>query len=211
MWIKLWNKKWFQVVTIIAAVTIIILVILNLALRAVKTEVMTLNLTTNKIYSLTTVLVRNDSLALVRDSIQDAKIAHLPESPLSPDELSRITSNYNFRINPITGKKTLHAARDYAAKKGTVVFAAASGVVEKAEMNASYGKMIKINHLNGYETLYAHLSSIDVLPGYIVTKGDTIGTVGNTGFSTGSHLHYEITFTSSGKTVHVNPGKITNL
>jgi murein DD-endopeptidase MepM/ murein hydrolase activator NlpD len=214
MWIKLWNKKWFQTVTIIVAVLIVVLVILNLALRAVKTEITTLSKTSDKIYILTARLVRNDSIQFVNDSIQDGKIAHLPESPLSPDELSRITSNYNFRTDPATGKRTLHAARDYAAKKGTVVFAAAAGVVEKAEMNIGYGKMIKINHLNGYKTLYAHLSSMDVLPGYLVQKGDTIGTIGNTGSVrgiNGYHLHYEITFVKDGKETPVNPGKMTSL
>ncbi len=85
-----------------------------------------------------------------------------------------------------------HKALDFAGKLGTSVFAGASGVVEKAEADTYFGKTIIINHLNGFKTVYAHLDSICVNVETFVKKGQTIGSVGNSGYSTNPHLHYEI-------------------
>jgi murein DD-endopeptidase MepM/ murein hydrolase activator NlpD len=129
------------------------------------------------------------------DSIMNIKLAHFPTSPpIDVQAMSRVTSVYKERTDPITGERQFHTGIDYSAKLGTVVFAAATGIVEEAKITDGYGKMIKINHLNGYETLYGHLSKISAYVGKEVQKGDTIGAVGNTGQSTGAHLHYEISY-----------------
>ncbi len=86
-----------------------------------------------------------------------------------------------------------HTGEDYAAPIGTDVMAAASGTVVEAGYNGAYGNQVVIEHEDGYYTTYSHLSEIDVVVGQEVTAGDTIGAVGNTGNSTGAHLHFEVT------------------
>ncbi len=85
-----------------------------------------------------------------------------------------------------------HKAVDFAGKLGTSVFAGAAGVVEKAEADTYFGKTVVINHLNGFKTVYAHLDSICVSTETFVKKGQTIAKLGNSGYSTNPHLHYEI-------------------
>ena len=112
----------------------------------------------------------------------------------------RYTSGYGYRRDPITGGRRLHAGSDFAAPKGTDIFATADGVVIYAGYSGSYGNLIKIQHDFGIETRYAHLSRIRVKKGQRVSRGDHIGDMGNTGRSTGTHLHYEVR--AGGKTVN---------
>ena len=150
--------------------------------------IMRLDTTVNKIFDVLTALAKNDSIMAIQ-------IKHFPTAPpISIKEMSSVSSIYRSRTNPITHEKEFHAGIDYRAKKGTVVLAAADGVVFKAKREGNYGNLIAINHLNGYETTYAHLNTILVKVDQQVTKGDTIGTVGNTGMSTGDHLHFEIAY-----------------
>jgi murein DD-endopeptidase MepM/ murein hydrolase activator NlpD len=122
-------------------------------------------------------------------------VEHLPTGPpLHAKDISKITRNFGYNYDPILKLWKFHAADDFAVKPGTIVYATASGIVIKSEMNASLGKYITINHGTGYTTGYAHLSSIDALPGYNIKKGDPIGIAGNTGWSTGTHLHYWIDY-----------------
>lgn len=86
----------------------------------------------------------------------------------------------------------LHAGTDFAGKHGMPIYATADGVVTEAEWSSGYGRLIKIQHEFGIETRYAHLSRIRVRPGQRVSRGDRIGDMGNTGRSTGTHLHYEV-------------------
>jgi len=102
-----------------------------------------------------------------------------------------ISSGFGWRIHPITGKYSFHSGVDIAAPEGTPIFAAESGVVEFAGENGGYGLMIKIKSAS-YEHIYGHLSQIDVYEGQYVKKGQIIGRVGNTGLSTGPHLHFEV-------------------
>ncbi len=104
----------------------------------------------------------------------------------------RITSPYGWRIHPITHRREFHTGIDIGAPLGSPVFAAEPGKIIFAGVNGGYGNEIMIKHSNGYETLYGHLSQIDVYVGQYVEKGDFIGRVGSTGFSTGPHLHFEI-------------------
>lgn len=97
----------------------------------------------------------------------------------------RLTSGFGNRWG------RLHAGTDFAASHGTPIYATADGVVSEAGWSGGYGRLIKIDHDFGIETRYAHLSRIRVRPGERVVKGQRIGDMGNTGRSTGTHLHYE--------------------
>lgn len=98
------------------------------------------------------------------------------------------------RVHPVTGVVRPHYGTDFRAPRGTAVFASNDGMVEFAGWGNGYGRMVKIRHANGYETVYGHLASIgkNVKVGSNVQRGETIGAVGSSGLSTGNHLHYEI-------------------
>lgn len=103
-----------------------------------------------------------------------------------------ITSEFGYRISPFTGKPAIHAGLDLAAAPGSPVVAPADGMVVFASYDESYGKLITIDHGYGVTTRFGHLSQIYVQVGQRVNKFDVIGAVGNTGRSTGPHLHYEV-------------------
>lgn len=106
-----------------------------------------------------------------------------------------IVSGYGMRYHPILKVRKMHAGVDFLLRVGTPVMATGSGVVEEATQIPSYGKHIEIRHPEaGYTTLYAHLSEIPdtIAPGARVDRGEVIGYSGNTGRSTGPHLHYEV-------------------
>ncbi len=138
-----------------------------------------------------------------KDSIMDEQLQHYPSTlPLALADITSASSTYSERIDPITGDKRFHWGIDYPARRGTPVYATASGKIDRAILNnGDYGNLIRINHLNGYESLYAHLDQIDIRENDNVKRGDLIGRVGNTGKSTGYHLHYEITYMEK----HINP------
>jgi len=100
------------------------------------------------------------------------------------------TFQYTSGFGPRWG--TMHYGTDMAAKHGSAILATADGVINFAGWEKGYGKLIKIKHDYGYETRYAHLSKINVSVGQRISQGDRIGKMGNTGRSTGTHLHYEI-------------------
>lgn len=103
-----------------------------------------------------------------------------------------LSSGFGYRVNPVTGKKALHAGLDIAASPGAPVYAPADGVVGFASYDDTYGKIISLDHGYGITTRFGHLSQIYVHIGQRVNKWDVIGAVGNTGRSTGPHLHYEV-------------------
>ncbi len=103
-----------------------------------------------------------------------------------------ITDRFGYRKDPFTGLRAFHTGIDIAAKRGTPVFAPADGIVTFTGKNRGYGKMIAISHLNNVTTRYGHLQEILVKRGQKVKRGDLIATVGNTGRSTGPHLHFEV-------------------
>ena len=103
-----------------------------------------------------------------------------------------ISSRYGRRIDPFTGQPALHRGLDFSAPVGTPVLAPASGRVKRASRGGSLGQFVEIDHGNGLVTRYAHLSEFLVRKGDWVTRGQIIGRVGNTGRSTGPHLHYEV-------------------
>lgn len=102
------------------------------------------------------------------------------------------SSGYGWRFHPILGKYAFHEGQDISNRIGTPVQATASGRVEVAEYNPSYGNHVVINHGHGVRTLYAHLSAFRCKVGAAVHRGQLIGLLGNTGRSTGPHVHYEV-------------------
>ncbi|MDR0322067.1 MAG: peptidoglycan DD-metalloendopeptidase family protein [Treponema sp.] len=118
-----------------------------------------------------------------------------------------ITSGYGIRRDPKNGALQFHAGLDFRANTGTTVMAALDGVVSVVSENWLYGKYIIISHSNGYKTLYGHLSAYSVRQGDRVARGRKIGEVGNTGYSTGPHLHFGI-YDRNNKTV--NPLELLN-
>lgn len=125
---------------------------------------------------------------------QEKRLASLPAiQPVNNKDLRRTASGYGWRNDPVYGTRKMHWGIDFTAETGTDVYATGDGVVEVvATNNWGYGREIVINHGFGYKTRYAHLSEFLVKPGDTVKRGDRIGLVGNSGKSTGPHLHYEV-------------------
>ena len=112
----------------------------------------------------------------------------------------RFTSAFGRRHDPFGRGGRMHTGVDLAAPRGTPVYATADGVVTSAGRESGYGNVVRVQHELGFETVYAHLSSISVRPGQLLSRGAKIGGMGSTGRSTGSHLHYEVRV--SGKPVN---------
>ena len=111
---------------------------------------------------------------------------------LYPVNVPYTSSSYGWRRDPILGKRAMHEGIDFSAAHGESVYTTAGGIVVFSGKSGAYGNLVTINHGGGLETKYAHLSKILVKKGDIVRKQDLIAYVGNTGRSTGPHLHYEI-------------------
>ena len=120
--------------------------------------------------------------------------------PIANKNLKKTASGYGTRIDPIYGTTRFHAGMDFSANPGTDVYATGDGKVVKMGWQTGYGNMIIVDHGFGYQTVYAHLKDFRTKLGKKVVRGEVIGGVGNTGKSTGPHLHYE---------VHVK-GKVVN-
>lgn len=112
--------------------------------------------------------------------------------PISNKDLTRTASGYGMRIDPIYRVPRFHTGMDFTAKTGTDVYTTGNGVVTYAAWKQGYGNCIVVDHGYGYETLYGHLSKYRARVGQKVVRGQVIGEVGNTGKSTGPHLHYEV-------------------
>jgi len=113
--------------------------------------------------------------------------------PIRGDE-ARLTSGFGVRYHPLLNTRKAHTGVDWAAPVGTPILAAGNGVIEESRLKVQNGNYIRIRHANGYQTAYSHLSRFapGVAPGVKVRQGQIIGYSGNTGFSTGPHLHYEV-------------------
>ncbi|WP_170587162.1 DUF5930 domain-containing protein [Ruegeria arenilitoris] len=131
-------------------------------------------------------LQQMDQLNLYRIAAEKAPFATPVKSAF------RFTSGYGYRRDPKTGGRRMHKGTDFAAPTGTDIFATADGVVAHAGWQSGYGRLVKIKHAFGVETLYAHNSKIRVKVGQRVSRGDHIADMGNSGRSTGTHLHYEV-------------------
>ncbi|HHD83858.1 MAG TPA: hypothetical protein ENK93_03170 [Campylobacteraceae bacterium] len=140
-----------------------------------------------------------------RKSVEDLQKARLTVAELSLLNRSiptgmplkhydRISDKFGYRMHPVLHERRFHFGTDFAAAVGTPVYAPADGVVEYAKRKKGYGNFLLINHPFGFKTAYGHLSRFAVREGDYVRKGDLIAYVGNTGRSTGPHLHYEVRY-----------------
>lgn len=103
-----------------------------------------------------------------------------------------ITSKFGYRVSPFTGRPSLHTGLDIAGSPGSPIYAPADGLVTFAGYDEGYGKMVTIDHGHGYQTRYGHLANFYIQVGQRVNRYDIIAAIGNTGRSTGPHLHYEV-------------------
>jgi len=125
---------------------------------------------------------------------KESMLSSIPAiQPVANKDLTRVASGYGWRIHPIYKTEKLHTGMDFTAPVGTEIYATGNGTVNKIEINGrGYGNNVVVNHGYGYETLYAHMSKVKVKPGQKVSRGDLLGYVGNSGTSSGPHLHYEV-------------------
>ncbi len=120
-----------------------------------------------------------------------------------PTQDAEITSGFGARRDPFRGRRAMHDGIDFAAPRGTPIYATAEGVVVFSGRQRGYGNVIKIRHAFGFETVYAHLSKSRVRVGQRVQRGALVADMGSTGRSTGSHLHYEVRIDGEA----INPSK----
>lgn len=126
---------------------------------------------------------------------QEDKLKHIPAIiPISGHDLLNIRSHFGWRIDPVYGYRNHHDGIDFGAHRGVPVYASGNAVVHFAGWRQGYGNTIDLDHGYGYMTRYAHLNAINVEKGQQVVRGEQIGEVGNTGKSTGPHLHYEVIY-----------------
>ncbi len=121
----------------------------------------------------------------------------IPPTYIKPISGGRLTSRFGRRSRPTRGASTNHKGVDWATPTGTAVFASCGGTVAKAGWGSGYGYVVYINHPDGRQTRYGHLSKVLVSPGQTVSQGQKIALSGNTGISTGPHLHFEILINGS--------------
>lgn len=146
-----------------------------------------------------------DANDIQSDTITQGMVLFIPGARMRSEDLKmalgelfiypirgRLTSPFGWRNDPISGVRRFHAAIDLAAPLGVPVKAAMDGRVSAAGVNATYGKFIILSHSGGYQTMYAHLSLVSVKQGDSLEQGAKIGEVGNTGYSTGPHLHFAV-------------------
>ena len=130
------------------------------------------------------------NIARARVDVYTHALGALPVRKPVTGELD-VSSPFGVRIDPFLGRAAMHTGVDLRGDLGAPVHATANGIVQIAGRDGGYGKMVEIDHGNGYSTRYGHLSEIDVKVGQEVRLGQVVGRIGSTGRSTGPHLHYE--------------------
>lgn len=130
-------------------------------------------------------------------------------SPVTTDRrIYRLSSSFGYRADPFSGRTKRHTGVDFALKPGNPIYATGDGVVESVKFELfGYGNQVLINHGFGYKTRYAHLKTVGVAEGMKIKRGECIGLSGNSGRSSGPHLHYEVLY----KDRHVNPANYYDL
>lgn len=141
---------------------------------------------------------QEESYQQVLRVLQDDQLAREATPSIRPLQKGYLSSRYGRRIDPFTGRPAFHRGVDFSAPLGTPVHATADGVVVRASRRGRMGKMVELDHGNGLHTRYGHLNGFTVHKGQRIHRGDLIGYVGNTGRSTGPHVHYEVV--ENGKT-----------
>lgn len=137
---------------------------------------------------------RSDKLMALETMLLQNQLSSKLLPSVSPIKEGWYSSNFGWRIDPFTGDNAMHEGVDYMAPEGTPIHASAGGVVAYADNHPQYGKMIEIDHGNDIVTRYAHASQLLAKVGQVVRRGDKIAEVGDTGRSTGSHLHFEVRY-----------------
>ena len=135
--------------------------------------------------------VSGDLLMLFESRLMEARLRALMV-PSSPPVDGPVGSGFGFRTDPINGRAALHTGLDFRADVGAPILAAAGGIAVAREWHPEYGHVLEIDHGNGLVTRYAHCSEIAVAVGALVKRGQLVARVGNTGRTTGSHLHFEV-------------------
>ncbi len=137
-----------------------------------------------------------DEVALLAKRAGDMASCIPAIPPINPDKNKyRFSSSFGYRPDPKTGRTAFHKGVDFALKPGNPVYATGNGVVESVKFEFfGYGNQVVIDHGFGYKTRYAHLKSIGLVEGMNVKRGECIGLSGNSGKSTGPHLHYEVIY-----------------
>jgi murein DD-endopeptidase MepM/ murein hydrolase activator NlpD len=138
------------------------------------------------------VAARSDELAILESGLLEQRVRERLIPTAVPVREAALGSPFGIRTDPIAGLRAMHEGIDFNAEAGTPVVAAADGVVLSAGWQGDFGNMIEVDHGAGLSTRYAHLSRMSARPGTMIKRGEPIGTVGNTGRSTGSHLHFEV-------------------
>ncbi len=133
-----------------------------------------------------------DKLGVLEAVLTDTNARKRLEPTAYPVAAGLFSSNFGWRLDPFTGQRAFHEGVDFTADEGTAILAAASGVVVTSEYHAQYGNVVEIDHGNDLVTRYGHASARFVKVGDLVQRGTRIGEVGNTGRSTGAHLHFEV-------------------
>ena len=150
---------------------------------------------------------RSDKLGVLDSFLMDDRLARKTIPTTLPVAMGYYSSNYGYRVDPITGRSTFHTGVDLIAPPGTPVLAAAGGVVTTSAYLAEYGNVVDIDHDNGLTSRYAHLSKSLVKVGEVVMKGQVVANVGTTGRTTGPHLHFEV----REKGIPLNPNKFLSM
>jgi murein DD-endopeptidase MepM/ murein hydrolase activator NlpD len=135
---------------------------------------------------------RNDRLGVLEAMLLQQNLQKNTIPTARPVNVGYNSSSFGWRVDPFTGQIAMHEGLDFMAESGTPIYAAASGIVAQAERTPDYGNIVKVDHGAGLETRYAHTSRMLVRAGDRVKKGQLIAEVGNTGRSTGAHLHFEV-------------------
>jgi murein DD-endopeptidase MepM/ murein hydrolase activator NlpD len=135
---------------------------------------------------------RADTMTMLESRLFEQKIKKMMVPTQTPVPNANLGSVFGWRIDPITGRSALHTGLDFPATPGTAIYAAAGGVVVTQEYQAEYGNMIEVDHGNNLISRYAHASRVYVKKGDLIKRGQKIAEVGNTGRSTGPHLHFEV-------------------
>ena len=137
-----------------------------------------------------------DEVALLSKRAGDMASCIPAIPPIVPDKRKyKLSSTFGYRSDPFSGRSTMHKGVDFSMKPGNPIYATGDGVVESVSFEFfGYGNSVLIDHGFGYKTRYAHLKSIGVVEGMPVKRGECIGQSGNTGKSSGPHLHYEVIY-----------------
>jgi murein DD-endopeptidase MepM/ murein hydrolase activator NlpD len=154
----------------------------RISMEALNTSVATLDERTDQ---------TTDLFTLIESRLLEGRLAQLLVPSSAPVD-GPVGSGFGFRADPFTGRGALHTGLDFPADVGTSIMAAAGGMVVNVEVHPGYGNLVEIDHGNGLTTRYAHASKVMVKQGDLVKRGQLVAQVGNTGRSTGPHLHFEV-------------------